>query len=97
MSIKRSELKNAILVNLISDIQENDRLFYEEGYYHVIRKYRDRAGYICEDKLWVKKGLFQEIKNVGQFLKEDIYLNNKEYIAHHNFIVVRPEIKNPQS
>jgi hypothetical protein len=75
-------------VNSLSDITNNSRLFYELGHYVVLRKYRDKDGSIVEDKKWIREGVFKEIDNVKYFLTTEKGLTEKEFIEHHNFVVI---------
>lgn len=82
------KIKGARKINSLSDISDNSRLFYELGHYVVLRKYTDREGNIYEDKKWIREGIFKEIDNVKNFLKTDKRMFEKEFIEHHNFVVV---------
>lgn len=86
--IAQVKIKGARKVNSLSDISCNSRLFYELGHYIVLRRYIDKEGNICEDKKWIKEGIFKEIDNVTDFLKTDTRMSKKEFIEHHNFVVV---------
>ena len=74
--IAQVKIKGARKVNSLSDISCNSRLFYELGHYIVLRRYID------------KEGIFKEIDNVTDFLKTDTRMSKKEFIEHHNFVVV---------
>ena len=82
------KIEGAKKVNSLSDITNNSRLFYELGHYVVLRKYIDKDGNIHEDKRWIGEGVFKEINNVKDFLTTDKRLANKEFIEHHNFVVI---------
>lgn len=73
------KIESAKKINSLSDITDNSRLFYELGHYE---------GNICEDKEWIKEGIFKEIDNVKNFIKIDKRMSEKEFIEHHNFVVV---------
>lgn len=66
----------------ITDFKDGDRLFYELGY-----KVDVKLGY---GDNWRVTGNFKEIKNVSEFLQTDSEINNPEYIAHHNFMLLKP-------
>jgi len=83
---QRIKIENVKKVNSLSDITDNSRLFYELGHYIVLRKYKD--GNIVEDKEWIREGIFKEIYNVKDFLTIDKRLLEKEFIKHHNFVVI---------
>jgi hypothetical protein len=88
LQIAKVKIKNAKKLKSLRDISKNSRLFYERGHYIVLRKYIDSDGYIVEDKEWIREGVFIEIKDVDDFIKTDDRLTDKEYIKHHNFVVV---------
>ena len=78
--IVQAKIKGVKKVKNISDITENSRLFYEIGYY------------VDEDNTnWVRGVIFKEIQNIKSFIKEDYRLLNKEFIEHHNFVVIDKE------
>lgn len=82
------KIEGAKKVNSLSDITNNSRLFYELGHYVVLGKYKDKDGNIVEDKKWIRKGVFKEIDDVKDFLTTDERLAEKEFIEHHNFVVI---------
>jgi len=86
--IGQVKIQGAKKVNSLSDITDKSRLFYELGHYKVLRIYKDKCGNICEDKKWIGEGVFKEINNVSNFLKTDKRMEEKEFIEHHNFVVV---------
>lgn len=87
--VAKINIQNTKKVTSISDIKEGCKLFYELGYYRVDTKFRDTKGFIHEKKTWIRTGVFQEIKNIKEFL---IYaesdFEDEEYINHHNFVIV---------
>ena len=86
--ISQVKIKGAKKIKSLSDITDTSRLFYELGHYKVLRRYKDKHGNMCEDKKWIGEGIFKEIDNVKDFLKYDARMLDKEYIKHHNFVVV---------
>lgn len=86
--IAQIKISGAKRINSLSDIKPNDRLFYELGHYLVIRKYYDMNKNLCEEKKWVRGGVFKEICNVQSFVKENLPLDKKSFIRHHNFMVL---------
>lgn len=75
-------------VNSLSDITSNSRLFYELGHQVVLSKYTDKDGNIVENVRWVREGIFKGIENVEDFIKIDKRLTEKEFIDHHNFVII---------
>jgi hypothetical protein len=86
--IGQVKISGARKINSLSDISDNSRLFYELGHYVVLRRYTDKEGNICEDRKWIREGIFKEIDNVVDFIKTDKRMSEKEFIEHHNFVVV---------
>ncbi len=86
--IAQVKITGAKKVNSLSDISDNSRLFYELGHYRVLRKYLDKDGDVVEEKEWVRTEIFKEIENVKSFLETDKRMSDREYIEHHNFVVV---------
>jgi hypothetical protein len=82
------KLDGAKKVTSLSDITENCRLFYELGHYKVLRLYTNRDGLLCEELKWVREGVFKEIENIKEFIEMDKKLSEKEYIEHHNFVII---------
>ncbi len=66
---------NAQPMKSTSDIAAGDRLFYELGHY--------------QGKRWVREGVFKEIREVENMIQMDTMINDPEYIAHHNFVIVK--------
>lgn len=66
----------------IEIIEEGDRLFYELGYK---RNLLD----ISYGDNWIRTGKFKEIDNVNEFIMNDKLIHNKEYLEHHNFMVLK--------
>jgi hypothetical protein len=77
----RGIVPNSVKVTSISDIGENDRLFYELGTYTYTYKGRWRG--------WTLSGEFKEIRDVRNMLIHDTRLNDIEYINHHNFCIIK--------
>lgn len=65
---------NAEKINSLSDIKKHHRLFYELGHY--------------EGKKWIREGVFKEIYDVENFIKIDKRMSKKEFIEHHNFVIL---------
>ncbi len=82
------KIKGAKKVKSLKDITNKSRLFYELGHYKTLKKYKDKNGNIVEDKKWIREGIFKEIDNVKDFIKTDERLKEKEYIKHHNFVII---------
>lgn len=59
----------------IKQISDGDRLFYELGH-----KF---------DNHWVRLGKFKEVENVKEFVENDKFLSNLEYLEHHNFMLIK--------
>lgn len=65
----------------ISLFSSGDRLFYELGF-----KIDSRKGY---GENWVSTGKFKEIDNPKEFLADDMFIFNMEYLEHHNFMFIK--------
>lgn len=57
-----------------NDFLKAKKVFYEIGYYVNGR--------------WIKSGTFKEIGDIRKLIKLDMYLDDPEYLAHHNFKLV---------
>ena len=64
-----------IVVEDIEQVSPNDRLFFEVGNW--------------VDGVWTGTGMFSEIDDVEYYIKEDKNLKDKEYLKHHNFMVIK--------
>ena len=82
------KFKGAKKINSLNEITKNSRLFYELGNYIVLGKREDSKGNIYEDKRWLRSGIFKEINNVENFIKTDKRMSEKEFIEHHNFVII---------
>lgn len=83
MKIKAyQEIEGAIKLESVEDIQEGDRLFYELGSYRAFSKLNGYSG-------WQGNGVFKEIKDVSSFVSGDERMKDKDYLGHHNFVIVR--------
>ena len=75
-------LKNMVKLQNVNQISEGDRLFYELGY-----KINSKVD--SYENNWIKSGQFKEIDNVQEYILKDKMLLNKEYIEHHNFMIIK--------
>jgi hypothetical protein len=66
----------------ISTIKDGDRLFYELGY-------KRNSNIFTYDSNWVRTGEFIEVENVKHMVENDNYINDIEYLEHHNFMVIK--------
>jgi hypothetical protein len=66
-------------VNDISEVSYDDLLFYELGHY----------SNLYSNRVWIREGQFQQIENVEEFIKKDKRLLEKEFLDHHNFMVIK--------
>lgn len=73
---------NTIPITKKDEITEGCRLFYELGY-----KRNMMGGY---GDNWIRRGVFKEITEPEKFKQEDNMLDSKDYIEHHNFVVLKP-------
>jgi hypothetical protein len=87
----RTSINNVKKLNSLNDIDiVKNRLFYELGHYIVLSSYRDKDGYIVENKKWIKEGIFKEVDNIKEFINFHVNMSKKElkeYIKHHNFVI----------
>jgi len=77
---KKNKMITSILPNMtpmrdINLISEGDRLFYELGY---------KSG-----KNWIRMGMFKEVENISECIEKDKFINQIEYLDHHNFMLIK--------
>jgi hypothetical protein len=74
-----------------SDFSAGDRLLYEQGYYKFSKK-NSKGNFIGWDKeSWTRTGEFIEVDNPEEFIKMDDRFDNKDFIKHHNFVIIKKE------
>ncbi len=66
----------------IKQISNGDRLFYEIGF-----KLNPRLNQYGSN--WIRTGRFKEVLDVKDMIENDKHLPNKEYLKHHNFMIIK--------
>lgn len=70
----------------VAQIGEGDKVYFEMGYHDI--------PYIGLTKTpseypWIATGQFQEINNIEDWLENDKFITDPEYLEHHNFMLIK--------
>lgn len=80
-------INNAKIVESIEDIKKAKRLFYELGHHPEVFD-RLEGVFVIQWEKWNREGIFKEIVDIKDMIKNDEYLTNPEYLKHHNFVYI---------
>jgi len=75
-------LPNMIPMRDIKLISDGDRVFYELGY-------KINSNKIEYENNWIRTGKFKEILELRDWMENDIFLNELDYLEHHNFMIIK--------
>lgn len=87
ISMDTGFIEGMIPLRNVSEVVAGYRLFFELGYY---------VGEIGSN--WVRTGVFQEINNVQEYIKNDKlmdvnYIYHYDYLKHHNYMIIKSSRK----
>lgn len=66
----------------VKTIEEGDKVYYELG-----RKINPNN--VNYERNWIREGKFEEIRCVKHWLENDVFIGDKEYLEHHNFMIIK--------